>query len=113
MEKIAVPIDNGVMSAHFGHAAVFILFTIDDGKVISQESLNPPPHEPGVIPRWLSQLGANKIITGGIGRSAVSIFNSLGVEVIDGAPAIEADKLIKSYLENTLKLGASTCNHDH
>lgn len=111
--KIAIPVDDGQVSSHFGHAPVFLIYHIHEGKVSKIYSETPPPHEPGVIPRWVSGLGVNKLITGGIGKKAVDIFNQLGVDVLSGAATKPADELIADYLAGTLELSGESCNHDH
>ena len=41
------------------------------------ETLVPPPHEPGVLPTWLHELGADVIIVGGIGGGLIVTMPSL------------------------------------
>ena len=75
------------------------------------ETLVPPPHEPGVLPDWLHHLGADVIIAGGMGQRAISLFRENGIKVITGASELEPEKLINSYLDNTLMTGANVCDH--
>ncbi len=112
-EKIAIPLDNGILSMHFGHADTFAVYYIEDGKITKTEQLTPPPHEPGVIPKWLNEVKATKIITGGIGQSAINFFNGFGIDVLCGAPAIEPNLLMELYLKNDLKVSGSVCDHKH
>ena len=74
--KIAIPLVGGKLSQHFGHCEEFVLLEIcADAKTITGKSLHqPPPHEPGMLPRWLNQLGAEVIIAGGMGRRAQELF---------------------------------------
>ncbi|MBN2686267.1 MAG: hypothetical protein JXR40_13385, partial [Pontiellaceae bacterium] len=57
--KIAIPTANGKLCMHFGHCEVFTLLEVDpeNKKVISTKELDPPPHEPGVLPHWLAGQG--------------------------------------------------------
>ena len=71
----------------------------------------PPPHEPGVLPAWLHDLGASVIIAGGMGGRAIDLFKQNSINVIIGAPALEPEELVKSYLNNTLATGANVCDH--
>ena len=75
------------------------------------ETLVPPPHEPGVLPTWLHELGADVIIVGGMGQRAISLFSEKGIKVITGAPELEPEKFVNSYLDNTLMTGANDCGH--
>ncbi len=81
--KIAVPTANNLLCPHFGHCETFQLFEIgDDKKIVKTESVTPPPHEPGVLPKWLKEQGVTHIISGGMGQRAQGFFQSFGIEVI-------------------------------
>ncbi len=111
-EKIAIPVDSmGILDGHFGHCKFFYLYDILDNKIVSQEKVVPPPHEPGVLPKWLAEKGASVIIAGGMGQRAIDIFNQNGVNVFVGAPQLSSIKLIEGYLNKSLNLSANYCDH--
>lgn len=112
-ERIAVPVDGGVLSGHFGHAEIFTIYDIENGKIINKEDHTPPPHEPGVIPKWLNEVKATKILTGGIGQAAINFFTGFGIDVLSGAPEMSPDDLIERYLKNEVTFSGATCNHNH
>ncbi|RLB56326.1 MAG: hypothetical protein DRI34_09300 [Deltaproteobacteria bacterium] len=111
--KIAIPIAQGNLCLHFGHCEQFALFAVDAGqkKILGKEMLDPPQHEPGVFPRWLSEKGADVILTGGMGARAQSLFNQAGVKVVTGVPAMDPEKVVLDYLNGTLQAGANVCDH--
>jgi predicted Fe-Mo cluster-binding NifX family protein len=109
--KIAIPLAQGKLTAHFGHCEQFALMDVDNGDIKNKELLTPPPHEPGVLPRWLHELGANVIIAGGMGQKAISLFDEAGIKVITGAPALSPEELVQQYLSGTMATGANVCNH--
>ena len=111
--KIAVPVAQGMLCMHFGHSEQFALFAVDPDqkKILSKQMLDPPRHEPGVLPKWLSELGANVIITGGMGIRAQNLFSESGVNVVVGAPAEDPEKVVQAYLEGELKTGSNICDH--
>ncbi len=114
--RIAIPVTEGVLSGHFGHCDVFDIFDVDleARKIIARETAPSPPHEPGLLPRWLSGKGANLIIAGGMGPQAQQLFAANGVEVFLGAASEAPEKVVESYLANSLDLGNNTCDHhDH
>ena len=80
-------------------------------KVAGKQMLTPPPHEPGVLPRWLHEQGANVIIAGGMGQRAQSLFAENGIKVVVGAPAEAPEELVSQYLAGTLVSGANVCDH--
>ncbi len=108
--KVAIPVENGKLSSHFGRAPEFAIVEIDNGTVVKTQFLSPPHHEPGVFPRWLHELGVTHLICGGIGPMAVELMNSVGIKVLAGAPIMEPDNLIERFLANQIT-GAtgSTC----
>jgi len=111
--KIAVPLTNGVLSAHFGHCEEFALLEIDPDQksILNKTILQPPPHEPGVLPRWLGQLGVNVIIAGGMGKRAIEIFAENDIAVLVGAPQEEVEKLVQKFLTGSLTTGINLCDH--
>ncbi|MFH1418178.1 MAG: NifB/NifX family molybdenum-iron cluster-binding protein [Planctomycetota bacterium] len=111
--KIAIPVANGCLSAHFGHCEQFAILEADpQGKEVAGKSMHtPPPHEPGVLPRWLHELGANVIIAGGMGQRAQQLFAENGITVVVGAPAETPEQLASAYLGGTLQAGENICDH--
>ncbi len=109
--KVAVPLANGLLCMHFGHAEEFGLYELENGKIINKEYVTPPPHEPGVIPKWLNSLNVNIIIAGGMGSRAQQFFNEYGIKVLVGAPAKKPEELIEEMVKGTLQLGSNVCDH--
>jgi ATP-binding protein involved in chromosome partitioning len=109
--KIAIPMANGRLTAHFGHCQEFALLEVEGNEISKKEMLVPPAHEPGVLPNWLHQLGADVIIAGGMGQRAVSLFQERGIKVVTGAPALTPEEIVNSYLNNTLMTGSNLCDH--
>ncbi|MGD9268822.1 MAG: NifB/NifX family molybdenum-iron cluster-binding protein, partial [Desulfobacterales bacterium] len=89
----------------------FAIVEVEDNQILKKETLVPPPHEPGVLPSWLHQLGTNVVIAGGMGQRAVSLFDEKGIKVVTGAPTLEPEELVNSYLNQTLQTGANVCDH--
>ena len=73
--------------------------------------LTPPPHEPGLLPRWLHEQGADVIIAGGMGQRAQQLFAQSGIKVVVGAPADAPERIVESYLSGTLVSGQNFCDH--
>lgn len=111
--KIAIPVAHNQLCLHFGHCDQFALVEVDEEqKAITQTVLlNPPPHEPGVLPRWLAQKGANLIIAGGMGSRAQALFRENNIKVVVGAPVETPENIVRAYLEGTLETGINACDH--
>ncbi len=111
--KIAVPVVNGQLCMHFGHSDKFALVSVDPEKKVIQnvDLLTPPPHEPGVLPKWLSEQQATMVIAGGMGSRAQSLFTEYGIQVVTGASAGTPEDVVQAYLEGTLVTGENICDH--
>ena len=109
--KIAIPVAEGRLTAHFGHAAEFVIIHVENQEIGNKEILTPPPHEPGVLPRWLHELGVDVIVAGGMGQRALGLFAESGIKVITGAPNLTPEEIVNRYLGNTLVTGDNVCDH--
>jgi len=111
--RIALPVVNGRLSMHFGHCEQFALVDVDEAskQVVETAYLAPPPHEPGALPRWLHEQGAEMIIAGGMGQRAQQLFAQQGIRVAVGAPSETPEDLVAAYLNGALALGDNLCDH--
>ena len=110
--KIAIPLANGRLCMHFGHCEQFALVETDEqNNIVSKTMLTPPAHEPGVLPAWLHEQGADVIIAGGMGSRAQQLFTQNNITVVVGAPATTPEQLVAEYLNDTLETGDNVCDH--
>jgi len=110
---IAIPMADGRLCAHFGHCDRFVLADVDEAqkRIVGTSYLTPPPHEPGVLPKWLHDRGVKVVISGGMGRRAQEFFRILGIRVVVGAPADTPEKVVAAFLAGTLEVGENVCDH--
>lgn len=111
MRKIAIPLKNDVLCNHFGHSDEFAIFETENGTIKSREELTPPPHEPGTIPRWLSEQGVTDIIAGGIGQRAIQILLNNKINVFVGVAPKKPEELVSDLLNDSLQAGVNLCDH--
>lgn len=111
--KIAIPTADGRLCMHFGHCQQFALVDVDgeNGNAMTTEFVTPPPHEPGLLPRWLHEKGVDLVIAGGMGHRAQQLFVQSGVNVLVGAPAEPPEQLVSAYLAGELQSGTNACDH--
>ncbi|MBN2059795.1 MAG: P-loop NTPase [Deltaproteobacteria bacterium] len=107
----AIPLMEGKLCSHFGHCEQFALVETEAGKINGKVMHTPPTHEPGVLPRWLHDLGANVIIAGGMGSRAQQLFVENGIRVITGATMDPPESLVNQYLAGLLVTGENACDH--
>lgn len=107
----AVPVAGGKLCAHFGHCDQFAIVETENGQIKGKTMHTPPPHEPGVLPAWLHEMGANIIIAGGMGSRAQGLFTQNGIQVVTGAPQDTPEALVNQYLSESLVTGSNICDH--
>jgi predicted Fe-Mo cluster-binding NifX family protein len=79
---------DGKISAHLGRCPFFLLAEAN-GSTVTVSEVVPNPHlganQPGAVPRFIRDMGANVIIAGGMGQGATEIFHGFGIDVAAGA----------------------------
>jgi ATP-binding protein involved in chromosome partitioning len=109
--KFAIPTLNEQLTAHFGHCEKFAIVEVEDEKVIKEEFVTPPVHQPGVYPKFLADQGVQVIIAGGMGQKAQDLFAQNNIEVHMGVNNGSPKALVEDYLSNQLKTGQNLCDH--
>jgi len=82
--KLAVASTKGQVAQHFGHCEGFAIVDLDDDILIARNWVQNPGHKPGYLPVFLKELGIQTIIAGGIGESAVQLFENNQIAVLSG-----------------------------
>ena len=111
--KVAIPVAEGKLATHFGHCESFALLDIipDNRQMLARSDVAAPPHEPGLLPRWLAEQGVSMIIAGGMGQRAQDLFIKSGIKVFTGAPVAAPELLVETFMTGSLSLGANCCDH--
>ncbi|MFC1850944.1 NifB/NifX family molybdenum-iron cluster-binding protein [candidate division CSSED10-310 bacterium] len=110
---IAIPLSEKRLSLHFGHCSEFLIAEVDrtTGDIMARKLVPAPPHQPGMLPSWLHDQGAQVIIAGGMGQRAQQLFQQKGLSVVVGAAASEPELIISDYIKGTLVTGGNICDH--
>lgn len=110
-KKIAIPTSNDCLCSHFGHCEKFKIIETADNKIVKEETVTPPPHEPGVFPAWLAEKGVTHIIAGGIGQRAISLFSQNNIKVLYGVAEKPSKEIISDFMNGKLETGSNACDH--
>jgi ATP-binding protein involved in chromosome partitioning len=110
--RIAVPVADGVLCAHFGHCTHFALFDVDhDNRTVTErQDLPAPEHQPGLFPAWLSGEGVNVVLSGGMGSRARELLAANGITVVVGAVSDDPGAVVADYLAQTLATSPNFCD---
>jgi ATP-binding protein involved in chromosome partitioning len=111
--RIAIPTMDGSICPHFGHCSEFTLIDVDVNarSITGRATVPAPPHQPGLLPRWLAEQGANLVIAGGMGARAQDLFAQNGIKVVIGVTGGDPEGIVRSYLNGTLQSGENLCDH--
>ncbi len=112
-KRYAIPVSEGKLCQHFGHCEnfVFIDYDTDKKEIVKSETITPPPHEPGVLPKWLHEQNVDIIIAGGMGERAQKLFSEGGIHVVSGARVEIPEKLVQEHVNGKLIVGDNSCDH--
>ncbi len=107
------------LSPHFGRCPYFVFVDIENNEIVSVNAKANPyysQHQPGVVPQFIAQEGANVIIAGGMGPRAIDWFQQLGVTPLTTMPR-KIKEILDDYLAGRLE-GAEACSeheghHEH
>ncbi len=114
--RIAVSTDNkngldSVISPHFGRCPYFVLVDLEGREVQEVREVDNPyyaAHQPGQVPAFIHSLGADVMLTGGMGGRAIMFFQQFGIEGVTGAYGTVRQS-VERYLGGELK-GAEPCH---
>ena len=109
--KIAVTYENGQIFQHFGHTEQFKIYTVKDGQLISSEVVNTNGSGHGALSGFLTDMGVDTLICGGIGGGAINALTEAGIKLFGGVSGA-ADEAVNSLINGTLMYNPDVhCSH--
>ena len=110
--KAAISTKNNMVTEHFGHCDYFMVYEIEGNRIIGKNQIKNPPHQKGLLPKFLKDLGIDVVIAGGIGQMAVSLLEDLGISCFMNHQGL-ADDVIQRYLSGNLTSKGEPCSEHH
>lgn len=114
--KIAIPVKHEIIYQHFGMAAAFKIYTVENNQVINTEIVETAGRGHGAMLSVLLENGVNCLICGGIGEGAIQGVSQAGIELVVGISG-EADEAVSAYLagglESNTQAACSKQHHSH
>jgi FKBP-type peptidyl-prolyl cis-trans isomerase 2/predicted Fe-Mo cluster-binding NifX family protein len=108
--KIAVTYENGEVFQHFGHTEQFMIYDVEDGKVVSSELISSNGTGHGALANILAAESIDVLICGGIGGGAQQALSDNGIEAVSGATG-NVDEAVEAYLRGELVSSGVNCDH--
>ena len=111
---------DSVVSPHFGRCPYYVLVEVEGTAVREVTAVANPyydQHQRGKVPGFIHSHGADVMLTGGMGRRALGLFEQYGIEAVTGAYGT-VRRAVEGYLGGELR-GADACGkstgrgHEH
>jgi predicted Fe-Mo cluster-binding NifX family protein len=110
--RIAVPIDNGRVFAHFGRSPGFRIYHVDrdENRIRNVEDLPVPPRSEcsSAVTHLLAQ-AVDVVIAAGIGEGASARLAAANVRLYSAGGEEDPDRLVRRLLDDELDRGTATC----
>lgn len=93
---------------HFGRCAYYAFVDVDGHEIESVQIIPNPfaqSHQPGMVPQFIRQQGADVMLSGGMGYRAIGFFEQLGVQVATGASGSVGES-VQRFLDGELSEAA-------
>ncbi len=114
MMRIAVAYENGEVFQHFGHTKQFQVYDVENGRVMSSETVDAGGSGHGALAGVLSALHVDALICGGIGGGAQAALAAAGIQLYGGVSG-SADAAAAALAAGNLSFDPDVrCDHhDH
>jgi predicted Fe-Mo cluster-binding NifX family protein len=99
-----------IVAQHFGRCPYFALVDLEGKEVKAVQVVTNPfygGHQPGQVPGFIHQQGADVMLSGGMGGRAIQFFEQLGIQAATGATGT-VQAALERYLGGELS-GAAPC----
>ncbi len=111
--RVAFAVNNNMITEHFGYCEYFVVYDILDNVSVGSEIIKNPPHQRGLLPRFLKERNINVVVAGNMGRMAAENLKVNNIECYLGVSGRLVD-VLNQYLEGKLKSNGVICNqHMH
>lgn len=103
---------------HFGRCPYFALVDLEDKEIKGCQVIENPffaSHQPGQVPGFIKEQGADVMISGGMGGRAIQFFSQFEIETATGAQGT-VQEVVEGYLGGALKSAApcrESVEHGH
>jgi predicted Fe-Mo cluster-binding NifX family protein len=114
MMKIALPARDGAIDDHFGHCDYFQVVTVDEGKIVAEQRVDPPAGcgcKSNIV-STLAELGVTVMLAGNMGQGAVNVLGGHGIKTYRGLSGPVAAAVELWLAGNVTDSGQSCTAHE-
>lgn len=112
--KIAVPTRDNKVDDHFGHCDHYTIYSIENKKIIAQETLQSPQGCgcKSDIASQLHQMGVEILLAGNMGEGAKNVLERNSIQVLRGCSG-NTDDVVNAFLCGSLTdSGVGCASHE-
>lgn len=99
--KLALGIENEMVSDFFGSCNMFTLVDIENGQVVSKETIFNDTQTHKQRPAYLKSLGIDALVFNGMGLTAYDLLTEQGI-VLYQAPGMSVEAAIEAFIQDKL-----------
>ncbi len=121
--RIAISVENkkgldSDVAHHFGRCPYFALVNVEGEEIQDCEIIENPyysAHQPGQVPGFIKEQGADVMLSGGMGRRAIQFFEEYDIQAATGARST-VEGAVERYLGGELPSAApcrESVEHGH
>ena len=103
MNRIAIPIKNGLLSEYLGSQDICRIFDIKDYMVVSVTNVVPEVDCDADMPAWAARQGITDIVAFKIDKKLTTLFAGHKINQFIGVGTKDPDEIIKKYINGELK----------
>ncbi len=117
MGKIAIPCKDDKVDGHFGHAQLFLVYSLDNQKQVNSVEYFTCTNGCGCksgLATDFKKMGVTLVLAGNIGNGAKNVLKSNGIDTISGFSG-PPEHVLKNWATGNFTLIDETCpgNHQH
>jgi len=113
--RIAISVEtkdglDSIVAHHFGRCPLFALIDVEEKDVAAVELIDNPffsGHQPGQVPEFIKEMGADVMLSGGMGGRAIQFFQQFDIKIATGVDGTVYQAL-EMYLGGELT-GSAPC----
>ncbi len=102
MKRVAIPIENKLLSENFGECNFYSIFEVDKKINSTRTTFLPDGINSVDIPRWLKGEGVTDVVTHRINRQIVNLFVAEKINLFLGISIDSPENIIDDYLQGKL-----------
>lgn len=103
MRRVAIPIENNVLSEYFGGCNYYEIFEIENDDIRKTTFEIPEVEAVNELPDWLEKRGITDVIAYKVKKEIIRLFASRKINLFVGVPQEEPARIIEAYLNGKLE----------